>query len=72
METKTFRELYFETKEQPTPTQLFLDDIAKLSRCKVATVRSWALSGITPGKLTQAIVSQHLGIPADKLFPKKK
>lgn len=71
METKTFRELYYETKEQPTPTQLFLEDIAKLSRCKVATVRSWALKKVIPGKLTQAVVAQHLGIPADKLFPKK-
>lgn len=72
METKTFSELYYETKKQPTPTQLFIEEIAKLTKCKTETVRSWAIKKVNPGKYIQIIISAHFGVPASKLFPPKK
>lgn len=73
----TFRQFYNEIKhEEPEDTQKakrkFIEKIAEISFKTVGTVRMWLYTNYqVPDQLTQKIVSEHMGIPAENLFPPK-
>ena len=70
MERKTFKELYEEQKNKPTAAQIFISDIAALTKRSEMTVRQWLSGQQTPDELVQTIIAQKFNVSANSLFPK--
>lgn len=66
----TFKEIYEQVKEQPTPCQAFVAEVAEVTRKAENTVRTW-LSGSEPDELTKKVLAAHFGVPEDELFRKE-
>lgn len=66
----TFKDLYLQEKEKPTPAQSFLEEIAELTKRSVNTVRMWIQGKQTPDKLAQSRIAEHYNIEISSLFPK--
>jgi len=67
---KTFQEIYLERKNQPTPAQRFIAEVAQLTDRSETTVRMW-LSGVQiPDSNVAKVIAQHYKVEADGLFPK--
>lgn len=64
----TFKELYESEKAKPTAAQIFIKEIAGLTKKSETTVRMW-LSGIQkPDALTLAILAKHFKTTEKELF----
>lgn len=68
MKKKTFRELYEEAKQKPTPAQVFVSEIAELTHRSELTVRMWLSGQQIPDELVQAVIAQKFDVCADTLF----
>lgn len=51
------------------PKQAFVEEIAELCMVSLQTVRMWIAGVQRPDALKQKLISEHLGVPADILFP---
>lgn len=72
MSQKTFIELYNEAKNQPTPAQKFISDVATITHRSEMTVRMWLTGRQLPDDLAKITIAEKFGVNADSLFPKKK
>lgn len=72
MSNKTFIELYNEAKNQPTPAQKFISDVATITHRSEMTVRMWLAGRQLPDDLAKITIAEKFGVNADSLFPKKK
>lgn len=68
MTKKTFSELYLERKNEPTPAQRFISEVAELTARSEQTVRMW-LSGVqTPDSNVSKVIGMHFGVDPETLF----
>ena len=68
----TFRELYAEYREQPTPAQAFVAEVARITRRSPTTVTAWCRGQQVPEPLAQERIASHFGVDIDTLFPSTK
>lgn len=68
----TFRELYENEKMKPTHAAVFINEMATATHRAEATVRAWIAGTQQPDDLAKSVLSQHLGIAAEILFPTNK
>lgn len=71
MGNKTFRQLYMEQKQKPTAAQVFVSEVASLTKRSEATVRMWIMGQQAPDELAQSIIADRFGVEAASLFPKE-
>jgi len=65
----TLKELYQQAKEQPSPAQVFIAEIAEATCRELSTVRQW-LSGVqVPNAKAKERISAIINVPVDELFP---
>lgn len=70
MNKKTFRTLYEEEKKKPTAAQMFISEVASLTKRSEATVRMWLAGQQVPDELAQSIIAERYNVSVDSLFPK--
>lgn len=70
MNKKTFKTLYEEEKKKPTAAQMFISEIAALTKRSEATVRMWIAGQQVPDELVQSIIAERYNVSVDSLFPK--
>lgn len=66
---KTFKELYDERKNKPTPAQEFIAEVASITHRTETTVRLWLCGQQKPDALACSIIAEHFDVPAEGLFP---
>lgn len=68
MTKKTFTQLYLEAKNEPTPAQKFINEVAGLTKRSEQTVRMW-LSGVQiPDPNVTANIAKHFNVDPESLF----
>ena len=70
MNKKTFKALYEEQKKKPTAAQLFVSEVATLTKRSEATVRMWLSGQQVPDELAQTMIAEKYNVSIDSLFPK--
>ena len=70
LEKKTFLELYQERKNEPTPAQKFVMEVAKLTDRSEQTVRMWLAGAQIPDPNVSRVIGAHFGIEPTSLFQK--
>lgn len=68
----SFRELYAEHRDQPTPGRKFVADVARITRRAENTVWAWTKGQQTPDALAQEQIAAHFGVDINTLFPTPK
>lgn len=68
----TFRDLYAEFRDQPTPAQSFIAEVAEITRRKINTVIAWTKGQQIPDRLAQEQIAAHFGVDIETLFPNLK
>lgn len=71
MYKKSLQELYNEAKNQPTPSQRFVADVAKITCKSEATVRMWLMGKQVPDALAQTAIANAYNVDVRYLFPNK-
>lgn len=69
MNKKTFKDLYEEEKKKPTSAQIFVSDVAKLTKRSEATVRMWISGRQVPDELVQSMIAEKFNVDVETLFP---
>lgn len=65
---KTFTDLYLERKNEPTPAQRFISEVAELTKRSEQTVRMW-LSGVQiPDPNVTENIARHFNVDPESLF----
>ena len=65
---KSFTELYLERKNEPTPAQRFINEVAELTKRSEQTVRMW-LSGVQiPDPNVMKVIGMHFNVDPESLF----
>ena len=60
---------YYETLPNPThPKTAFIEEIAKRTGKKVATVRLWVKGKTVPNETDRAIIAEIMNVPAESLI----
>lgn len=72
MSNKTFAELYNEQKSKPTPAQVFLAEVARITHRSEVTVKMWLTGQQVPDTLVQSVIADHFGVAMEGLFPAEK
>ena len=65
----SFRDLYAEFRDRPTPAQSFIAEVAEITRRKINTVIAWTKGQQTPDRLAQEQIATHFGVDIETLFP---
>lgn len=65
----TFKELYQQTKEQPSPAQVFIREIADATCREESTVRQWLSGTQVPNAKAKERIAEILDKPVSELFP---
>ncbi len=65
----TFKELYQQTKEQPTPSQVFIREVADATCREESTVRQWLSGTQVPNAKAKERIAVILHKPVSELFP---
>ena len=68
MTKKTFKELYEERKNAPTPAQQFIAEVAKLTDRSEITVKMWLYGGQVPDPNVSKVIGMHFNVDPDTLF----
>lgn len=66
----TFKDLYLQEREKPTPAQSFIEEIAELTKRSVNTVRAWVSGKQVPDALAQSQIAEKYNLDISHLFPK--
>jgi len=61
--------IYNRVKKEPTPAIAFIKELSKLTNRSIPTVRTWVTGKITPDTNIQKVISLHLNIKVEELFP---
>ena len=69
MNKKSFKDLYEEEKKKPTSAQIFVSDVAKLTKRSEATVRMWISGRQVPDELAQNMIAEKFNVDVETLFP---
>lgn len=72
MKTISFKELYSERLEKPTPAQEFIVEVAQVTKKSIYTVKQWLTGRYSPDKLTRDAIANHFNCDPDSLFPSPK
>lgn len=67
---KTFKALYEEQKKKPTAAQVFVSEVAALTKRSEATVRMWLSGQQVPDELAQTMIAEKYQVSIESLFPK--
>ena len=68
LEKKTLNDLYNEAKQEPTPAQRFISEVAELTKRSEQTVRMW-LSGVQiPDPNVTENIARHFNVDPESLF----
>lgn len=70
MKQKTFKQLYEEEKQKPTAAQVFVSEVASLTKRSEVTVRMWLSGQQVPDELAQSIIAERYQVSVENLFPK--
>lgn len=70
MDKKTFKALYEEQKKKPTAAQVFVSEVAALTKRSEATVRMWLSGQQVPDELAQTMIAEKYQVSIESLFPK--
>lgn len=70
--SKTFNDLYNESKSKPTPAQEFVALVARITHRSEFTVRMWLSGQQVPDALVQSVIAEHFGVAVEGLFPVEK
>lgn len=65
----SFKDLYLQEKEKPTPAQSFIEEIAELTKRSTNTVRMWIQGKQKPDALAQTQIAERFNIDVSSLFP---
>lgn len=65
----TFKDLYLQEKEKPTPAQTFIEDIAELTKRSTNTIRMWIQGKQIPDALAQSLIAEKYNLDVSSLFP---
>ena len=68
----SFRDLYIEHREQPTPVQTFVNEVARITDSSPNTVRAWRNGTQVPERIKQRQIAEHFGVDIESLFPNVK
>lgn len=71
MNKKTFKAMYEEQKNLPTPGQRFVADVAKITCKSENTVRMWLAGKQTPDVLAQTAIANAYNVDVNYLFPSR-
>jgi len=66
---KTFKELYEQAKQQPTPAAAFVAKVAEITHRTETTVRMWLSGNQAPDELAKSVIAQYFNSDIDTLFP---
>lgn len=69
MKKTSFKELYEEAKNKPTPAQAFISEVALLTHKSEQTIKMWLLGRQQPDELACAVIAKHFNVSPDTLFP---
>lgn len=64
----TFKELYQQTKEQPSPAQVFIREVADATCREESTVRQWLSGTQVPNFKAKERIATILNKPVNELF----
>ena len=65
----TFKDVYLEKKNLPTPAQEFITLIASATCRKETTVQQWHSGIQTPNDTVKKRIAQVVNMPIDEVFP---
>lgn len=65
----TFLELYQQAVDAPTPRQVFMDRVMKVTGCSYNTVKAWLYGMREPGRETKTAIAAEYGCDVEELFP---
>ena len=68
----SFRDLYIEHRDKPTPAQTFVNEVARITDSSPNTVRAWRNGTQIPEKIKQRQIAEHYGVDIESLFPNPK
>lgn len=66
---QTFIDRYRQVKNQPTPGEQFIDQIAAVTHRSKSTVQKWVTGAQNPDKASKHEIASFLGAPVEELFP---
>lgn len=66
----TFREIYMNVKNESTPAQKFIEEVADVTCRNTRTVQQWISGTQQPPIQVQEKLAEKFGFPVDELFPK--
>lgn len=72
MRKVSFSEMYNERKrllKERTPAQIFIDEVATLTKRSPVTIRMWLSGKQVPDLCTQTVIAQHFNVEPSGLFP---
>lgn len=67
----TFKDFYLMEKNKPTPAQIFINEIAELTKKSVNTVRMWIQGRQHPDALAKSLIAEKFGVDPETLFPQE-
>lgn len=65
----TLKERYIKERQKPTAPQLFIEEVADVTKRSTTTVRMWMSGAQVPDALTQQVLADHFGTTPEELFP---
>lgn len=65
----TIKELYAQAKMSATPAQVFVTELANITKKSEITVRRWLSGETVPDTLTRSIIAKHFNSTEEELFP---
>lgn len=68
----SFRDLYIEHRDKPTPAQTFVNEVARITDSSPNTVRAWRNGTQVPERIKQRQIAEHFGVDIESLFPNIK
>lgn len=69
MTQKTFKALYEEQKRKPTAAQLFVSEVAEITKRSETTVRMWLSGQQKPDDLAKSVIAEKFDTDVTTLFP---
>lgn len=70
MKQVSFAAMYYEAKQKPSPLQVFLDEVSRITHRSPSVVRLWVYGNQVPDRLCVETIALHFGVDPNGLFPK--
>lgn len=65
----TFKQIYQEEKEKPSPAQAFISHIAEITCREESTIRQWLSGTQKPNKRAMLAIAKDYNSTIEELFP---